>query len=60
MKKILIPLMIICIFIAFNEQNKVRPNQIITSLVIMIFVFGMIKLSSKTPSKNQNQDDENI
>lgn len=60
MKKFLIPLMAIAIFVAFYEQNRVEPNKIITGLAIVIFMFGMMKLSAKTPSKNQDDDDEKI
>lgn len=60
MKKILFPLMAIAIFIAFYEQNKEHPNKIITGLAIVIFIYGMMKLSAKTPSKNQDEDDEKI
>jgi hypothetical protein len=52
--------MVVCIFIAFYEQNEERPNQIITALAVLVFIFGMIKLSAKTPSKNQEEEDENI
>lgn len=58
MNKILIPLMAVCFFIAFYEQNEEKPNQIITALAVVVFVFGMIKLSAKTPSKNQDNDNE--
>jgi Ca2+/Na+ antiporter len=58
MNKILIPLMVVCFFIAFYEQNEEKPNQIITALAVVVFVFGMIKLSAKTPSKNQDNDNE--
>ncbi|MBL7886052.1 MAG: hypothetical protein JNJ52_04840 [Flavobacterium sp.] len=60
MNKILIPLMAVCFFIAFYEQNEEKPNPIITALAVIVFVFGMIKLSAKTPSKNNEEEDENI
>lgn len=60
MKKILIPLMAVCIFIAFYEQSKEKPSQIISGIAIVIFMFGMMKLSAKTPSKNQDKEDENV
>lgn len=60
MNKLLLVLMAVCIFIAFYEQNEEKPNPIITALAVVIFVFGMIKLSAKTPSKNNEEEDENI
>jgi hypothetical protein len=52
--------MAVCIFIAFYEQNEAKPNQIITALAVVVFIVGMIKLSTKTPSKNNEEEDENI
>lgn len=60
MNKIIIVLMAVCIFVAFYEQNEEKPNQIITALAVIVFVFGMVKLSAKTPSKNREEEDENI
>lgn len=60
MNKLLLLLMAVCIFIAFYEQNEEKPSQIITALAVVVFVFGMIKLSAKTPSKNNEEEDENI
>ncbi len=53
-------MMAVCIFIAFYEQNEEKPSQIITALAIVVFIFGMIKLSAKTPSKNNEEEDEDI
>ena len=58
MKNILIPLMIVAIFIAFNEQNKPNPNVIITVIMVVIFMFGMMKLSAKIPPKDNENDSE--
>lgn len=60
MNKLLLLLMAVCIFIAFYEQNEEKPNQIITALAVVVFIVGMIKLSAKTPSKNNEEEDENI
>ncbi|MBL0013187.1 MAG: hypothetical protein IPP30_05320 [Flavobacterium sp.] len=60
MKKFLIPIMIVAICIAFYEQSKAEKNVFIIIIAIVIFMFGMMKLSAKTPSKNQNSDDENV
>ena len=60
MKKLLIPIMIITICIAFYEQSKDDKNVYIIIIAIVIFMFGMMKLSAKTPSKNQENEDENV
>ncbi len=60
MKKFLIPIMIVAICIAFYEQSKPDKNVYIIIIAIVIFMFGMMKLSAKTPSKNQENEDENV
>ena len=57
--KLLIPIMIIAILVAFNEQNKTEKNVYIIIASMAVFIFGMIQLSAKTPSKNQENQDEN-
>ncbi|MEZ7500344.1 hypothetical protein QO200_16540 [Flavobacterium sp. Arc3] len=59
MKKLIIPMMIIAILVAFFEQVSAEKNVCITVVAIAVFMFGMMQLSAKTPSKNQdNQDKE--
>lgn len=60
MKKFLIPIMIIAILVAFFEQVSDDKNVYITVIAIVIFMFGMMRLSSKTPSKNQEKDDKDV
>lgn len=60
MKKFLLLIMIVAIFIAFYEQNTANPNVIITCLALVVFMFGMIKLSSKIPPKDTEDDNEEI
>jgi Ca2+/Na+ antiporter len=60
MKKFLFLIMIIAIFIAFYEQNRANPNVIITCLALVVFMFGMIKLSSKIPPKDTDDDHKEI
>ncbi len=60
MKKFLLLIMIVAIFIAFYEQNTAKPNVIITCLALVVFMFGMIKLSSKIPPKDTEDDNEEI
>ncbi len=58
MKKLLIPIMIIAIVIAFYEQSKEQSNLYIQIIAIVIFMYGMMRLSAKTPSKNEDNLDE--
>ena len=51
--------MIIAILVALYEQSKDKPNVYITVAGIAVFMFGMMRLSAKTPSKNQDKDDDN-
>ena len=60
MKKIVLPLMIIAIIVAFYEQSLDKKNVYIQVISIVIFMFGMMKLSAKIPSKNQDKEDENV
>jgi len=59
MKKFLFPIMFFAAFYAIYEQSKSKPNVFITVLAIVIFMFGMMRLSAKTPSKNEPNDDDN-
>tara|TARA_R110000868_G_scaffold20539_4_gene86872 strand:- start:20657 stop:20839 length:183 start_codon:yes stop_codon:yes gene_type:complete len=60
MKKIIIPIMIIAILVAFFEQVSAEKNVYITVVAIVIFMFGMMQLSAKTPSKNQEKEDKDV
>lgn len=61
MKKILFPIMMLfAIIIALYEQSKDNKNVYIMIVAIVIFFYGMMRLSSKTPSKNQNNDNEDV
>ncbi|MDD2820972.1 MAG: hypothetical protein PHW29_06900 [Flavobacterium sp.] len=60
MKKFLIPIMIIAILVAFYEQRGQDKNVYITVIAIAVFMFGMMRLSAKTPSKNQDKEEENV
>lgn len=52
--------MIVSMFVAFYEQSKEQPNLLITVFCVIIFIIGMIQLSSKIPSKNQDDDDAEV
>lgn len=60
MKKLLLPIMIIAILIAFYEQSLEKKNVYILVIAVAVFMFGMIKLNAKTPSKNQDKEDDNV
>lgn len=60
MRKILIPIMVIAIGLAFWEQSKTEKNTYIMAITIAVFMFGLMKLSAKIPGKNQEDDDNNI
>ena len=51
MKKLLIPIIIIGFYFAYQEQNKPQPNMYITIGAVVVFMFGMMKLMAKVPSK---------
>lgn len=57
MRKTLLPIMCIAIFFAFYEQTKPKPNIIITVIAIAVFMFGMMKLMAKVPSKKPEDKD---
>jgi uncharacterized membrane protein YoaK (UPF0700 family) len=52
--------MIIAIIVALYEQVSAEKNVYIMVIAIIIFMMGMMQLSAKTPSKNQNKEDENV
>lgn len=60
MKKNMIPMMIVAFLIAFYEQQKANSNVYITVGAIAVFMYGMMRLSAKTPSKNQDKEEENV
>ena len=60
MKKLLIPIMIIAITIALFEQSNEDKNIYIMIIAVVVFMFGMMRLSAKTPSKNQEKKNDNV
>ena len=60
MKIILTILMFAAILIAFYEQSQENSNPYIMIIAFVVFMFGMMRLSSKTPSKNQSEEDEEL
>ncbi|MGG7036394.1 MAG: hypothetical protein ACI7YS_14535 [Flavobacterium sp.] len=59
MKKLALPLMIVAILAGLYEQTKESPNVFIQIIAIVVFMYGMMRLSAKTPSKNKDSEDEN-
>jgi hypothetical protein len=59
-KKLLIPMMILAIIVALWEQSKSNKNVYIMVIAIVIFMYGMMRLSAKTPSKNKEEEDKNV
>jgi hypothetical protein len=52
-------MMILAILVAFFEQVSAERNVYTVIAITYHFMFGMMQLSAKTPSKNQdNQDKE--
>jgi hypothetical protein len=60
MKKFLLPIMIIAIIIAFYEQSLEKKNVYIQVISIVFFMIGMMKLSAKVPSKNQEKEEDDV
>ncbi|MFV8270146.1 hypothetical protein ACNQGP_09460 [Flavobacterium sp. GT2N3] len=60
MRKFIIPIMVIAITVALYEQVSAEKNVYIMVIAIVVFMMGMMQLSAKTPSKNQNKEDENV
>ena len=48
------------ITVALYEQVSAEKNLYIMVVAIVVFMMGMMQLSAKTPSKNQDKEDENV
>ena len=60
MRKFIIPIMVVAITIALYEQVNAEKNVYFMVISIVVFMMGMMQLSAKTPSKNQDKEDENV
>ena len=58
MKKLVLPFVFVAIIVGLFEQSKDKPNIYILSAAIAVFMYGMMQLSSKTPSKNQEEKEK--
>ena len=52
--------MIIAIVVAFFEQASAEKNVYVTVIAIVVFMYGMMRLSAKTPSKNQEKEGKDV
>jgi apolipoprotein N-acyltransferase len=60
MKKLMILIMTIAIGVALYEQAKPGKNVYLMVIAIVIFMYGMMRLSAKTPSKNQDKEEKDV
>ncbi|WDF64982.1 hypothetical protein [Flavobacterium sp. KACC 22763] len=57
MKTFKIIIMILAISVALYEQVSEEKNIYIMIAAIVVFMFGMMQLSAKTPSKNNDKEE---
>ncbi len=56
----MILIMAVAIGVAFYEQSKPEKNVYLMVIALIVFMYGMMRLSAKTPSKNQDKEDNNV
>ena len=56
----MILIMAIAIGVALHEQAKPEKNVYLMVIAIVIFMYGMMRLSAKTPSKNQEKEEKDV
>ncbi|MBP1224939.1 hypothetical protein JOD96_003527 [Flavobacterium sp. 1355] len=52
--------MILAISVALYEQVSEEKNIYIMVIAIVVFMYGMMQLSAKTPSKNKEKDEQDV
>ena len=52
--------MVVAILVALYEQLNAEKNVYVMAIAIAIFMFGMMRLSARTPSKNQDKEEEHV
>ncbi|MBL0737234.1 hypothetical protein JI750_10080 [Flavobacterium sp. GN10] len=57
MKTFKIIIMILAISVALYEQVSEEKNIYIMIAAIVVFMYGMMQLSAKTPSKNNDKEE---
>ena len=60
MKNFLIPTLLIAIFVVFYQQTLPVPNVYITCIGLVVFMLLMMKLNSKIPSKEKENQDNDV
>ncbi|MGG7035588.1 MAG: hypothetical protein ACI7YS_10410 [Flavobacterium sp.] len=60
MSKFQIPIMILAVIAIIYSQYQPEYKLIILIPSIVIFMMGMMNLSSKIPGKNQDKEDEHV
>lgn len=60
MKKVYVPIMALAGVLALYEQSKAKPNVYIMVAAIIIFMYGMMRLTAKVPSKNQDKSEDDV
>ncbi|MRX67169.1 hypothetical protein SAMN06265349_101845 [Flavobacterium resistens] len=60
MKVFKILIMILAIGVALYEQVSEDKNIYIMIIAIVVFMYGMMQLSAKTPSKNQDKEEDDV
>jgi hypothetical protein len=60
MKWFKILIMILAIGVALYEQVSEEKNIYVMVIAIVVFMFGMMQLSAKTPSKNQDKEEDDV
>jgi hypothetical protein len=58
MKKLFIPFVFVAIIVGLFEQSKDKPNIYILCAAVAVFMFGMMQLTSKVPSKKEENEKE--
>jgi hypothetical protein len=52
--------MILAISVALYEQVSDQKNIYVMVIAIAVFMYGMMQLSAKTPSKNQEKEEQDV
>lgn len=52
--------MILAISVALYEQVSAEKNIYIMVIAMAVFMYGMMQLSAKTPSKNQDKEEQDV
>lgn len=60
MKQLMILIMAIAFGIALYEQSKPEKNVYLMVMALIVFMYGMMRLSAKTPSKNQDKEENDV